>query len=267
MGKWPPTPGAKSKSYVFETREYTSLVEFYVDYEARQKSGIWTLVAGELRPDLDPNEPHQRVGANFIDAASTKFTIDFDGLEPDDADTPIDGADAYEGDVAVFAAMDRMPKAFEGAACMVSATSSTGLKIVSTGKPSEGKARFRATWELTRALTCKQKEIVTEAMKARPGLNCIGNDLSALAGFEFITRPVFLEGEIDPIEDSVYLLEGVLLDIDLVCDELGIDLNAESDDARDSGLSSGAGKPADGQVRGWRLICPPSRPSPSCAPS
>jgi hypothetical protein len=155
-GKWPPTPGAKSLSFVFETREYANIAAFWVDFEARQKEGIWTLIAGELRPDLDPSKPHRRVGANFIDVPSTKFTIDFDGLEPNDPDTPIDGADAYAED-AVFVAIDRMPKAFERAACMVSATSSTGLKIISTGKPSEGKARFRATWETTRALTCNKK--------------------------------------------------------------------------------------------------------------
>jgi hypothetical protein len=141
---------------IFEVQEYANITKFYFDYEARLKRGHFALVTGELRPDLDPNQPHQRVGTNFIDAASTKFTIDFDGLEPNDPDTPIDGADAYAED-AVFVAIDRMPKAFERAACMVSATSSTGLKIISTGKPSEGKARFRATWETTRALTCNKK--------------------------------------------------------------------------------------------------------------
>ena len=51
-GKWPSTPGAKSKSYIFETREYANIAEFYADYEARLKSGSWALVAGEFAPDL-----------------------------------------------------------------------------------------------------------------------------------------------------------------------------------------------------------------------
>ena len=249
-GKWPPTPGAKSKSYVFETREYASIVEFYADYEERQKSGIWTLIAGELRPDLDPNKPHQRVGPNFIDAASTKFTIDFDGLEPDDAAMPLDSPSAYEEDAAFLAALNRLPKAFDGAMCMAAATSSTGSKIVSTGKPSEGRARFRATWELTRALTCRQKEILTKAMKALPGLDGVSNDLCSIPGFEFISRPVFLEGENDPIKDPVYLLEGGLLDIDAVCHELGIDLDAAANgggggkaQSRPRGTSPGQGRP------------------------
>jgi hypothetical protein len=93
-GKWDVTLGAKSMSYIFEVKAYANIAKFYADYEARQKSGIWALVAGELRPDLDPRKPHRRVGTNFNAAASTKLTIDFDGLEPDGADTPIDGADA-----------------------------------------------------------------------------------------------------------------------------------------------------------------------------
>jgi hypothetical protein len=97
-GKWPPTPGAKSTRYIFDVREYASIMEFCVDYEAKLKSGCWVLIAGEPRPDLDPNQPHQRVGTNFIDVASTKLTFDFDGLTPNDADTPIDGADAYARD-------------------------------------------------------------------------------------------------------------------------------------------------------------------------
>ena len=59
-GKWPPTPGAKSLRFIFEARVYANIMEFCVDCEARQKMGIWTLIAGELRPDLDPNQPHQR---------------------------------------------------------------------------------------------------------------------------------------------------------------------------------------------------------------
>jgi hypothetical protein len=249
-GKWPVTPGAQSKSYIFEVREYPSIVGFYADLKARRKSGIWALIAGELHPDLDPNKPHQRVGANFIDAASTKFTIDFDGLEPDDADTPIDGADAFEGDncdgEAVSVALARLPKAFEQAACMVSATSSTGENPISTGKPSEGKARFRATWEMTRALTCRQKKRVATALKARPGLGCIDNGgFYTPPGFDFITRTEPLEGETDPIANPVYLLEGGSLDIDAVCIELGIDLNAagNNDQPRSGGPTPGSGRP------------------------
>ena len=243
----------KSTSYVFEVQEYPSIVEYCADYEARQKSAIWALVAGELRPGLDPGKPHRRAGANFNDAASTKFTIDFDGLKPNDADTPINGADAYEGDCAgdvVVVARARLPKAFEQAACMVSATSSTGWKIISTGKPSEGKARFRGTWEMTRALTYKQKETLTKALKALPRLDGVSNDLCSIPGFEFINRPVFMEGETDPIKDPVYLLEGDLLDIDAVCAELRIDLDTAANGGggskappRPRGPSPGAGRP------------------------
>ena len=243
-GKWPPTQGAKSLRFIFEARVYANIMEFYVDCEAKLKSGCWGLIAGELRPDLDPNQPHQRVGTNFIDVASTKLTSDFDGLEPDDPGAPIDGADAFASDAAVFIALDRMPEAFKHAACMVYATASTGSKIISTGKPSEGKARLRATWEMTRALTCKQKEIVTKAIKARPGLSGVSNDLCALAGFEFINRPVFPAGEIDPIEDPVYLLEGGLLDIDAVCAELGIDLDPEGATAKGARKKRSAGSGA-----------------------
>lgn len=253
-GPWQTTPGVKSKSYVFEVREYPDVEAFYADYEARQKSGIWALIAGELRPDIDPGKPHRRVGTNFIDAASTKLTIDFDGLAPDNADTPIDGADAYGGDNcegdAVSVALARLPKAFGQAACMVSATSSTGWKIVSTGKPSEGKARFRGTWETSRALTCGQQEKLAKTLKTILGLGCIDGGFYTLEHFEFIARPVFLPGQTDPVKNPVYLLEGELLDIDAVCAELGIDLGAAASSGggskarpRPRGPSPGSGRP------------------------
>jgi hypothetical protein len=261
-GKWPPTPGAQSLSYIFEVREYPSIVAFWVDYEARMKSGIWALVAGKPRPKLDPRKPHRRVGANFIDAASTKFTIDFDGLEPDDPDTPIDGVGAYAEDDVFLVARVRLPKAFKQATCMVSATSSTGSNIISTGKPSEGKARFRGTWETSRALTCRQQEKLAKALKALPGLKCIDSGFYSLAHFDFITRPVFLEGETDPIKDPVYLLEGGLLDIDAVCAELEIDLDASGDDqSRSGGASPGSERPQTGKT-GLALDLPPEQAEP-----
>jgi AAA domain/Primase C terminal 2 (PriCT-2) len=251
---------------IFEVQEYANITKFYFDYEARLKRGHFALVTGELRPDLDPNQPHQRVGTNFIDAASTKFTIDFDGLAPDAADTLIDGADAYEGDncegKAVSTALARLPKAFEQAACMVSATSSTGSKIVSTGKPSEGKARFRGTWETSRALTCGQQEKLAKALKAILGLGCIDGGFYSLAHFEFITRPVFLPGQTDPIRNPVYLLEGGLLDINAICAELKIDLDAGDDDqARTRGPSPGAGGPQAAKS-GLALDLPPEQAEP-----
>ena len=206
------------------------------------KDGSFALIAGAPRPKLDLTKPHRRVGQNFVDTASTCLGVDFDGLEPDDANAPIDGPSAYsDAEGAVFVALRRLPKAFMLAGCMVSATSSSGLKFVSTGAPSEGKARFRATWKLSRALTCKQKEKLAEALKALPGLSCVDDDLYSLAHFEFVPRPVFLPGVADPIRDPVYALPGGLLDVDAVCAELGIDLDAEGD-AHNRG-SAGRGSP------------------------
>ena len=106
------------------------------------------------------------------------------------------------------------------------------------------------------------KEIVTKAIKARPGLSGVSNDLCALAGFEFINRPVFPAGEIDPIKDPVYLLEGGLLDIDAICAELGIDLDldVESGDARTS-RSAGQGGPWTAK-KGLALDLPPEQAEP-----
>ena len=76
-------------------REYASLEEYRVDYEARMKDGRFALIAGAPRPELDLTKPHRRVGQNFVDTASTCLGVDFDGLEPDDANAPIDGPGAY----------------------------------------------------------------------------------------------------------------------------------------------------------------------------
>jgi hypothetical protein len=238
-GKWPPTIGAKSTSYFFEVKEYARLAEYRADYEARMKDGRFALVTGEPRPNLDLTKPHRRVKANFINAASTKLTIDFDGLTPDDADTPIDSAGAYS-EVVMSVALGRMPEAFKRAKCMVAATSSTGLKTISTGAPSEGKARVRGTWELSRSLTCTQKETLAEALKALPGLECVDDGLYPPEHFEFVTRPIFLPGQTDPIREPVYALPGGLLDVDAVCAELGIDLDAKGDAHNRSSAGQGS---------------------------
>jgi AAA domain len=259
-GKWPPTVGAKSTRYFLEVKEYTNLEEYRADYEARMKDGSFALIAGAPRTELDLTKPHRRVGQNFVDTASTCLGVDFDGLEPDDKASAIDSPGAYsDAEGAVFVALKRLPKAFMLAGCMVSATSSTGLKIVSTGAPSEGKARFRATWEASRALTCKQKEKLAKALKARAGLQCVDDELYSLAHFEFVPRPVFLEGKSDPITAPVYALPGGLLDIDAVCVELGIDLNAERD-THNRG-SAGQGSPWTAKEK-LALDLPPEQAEP-----
>jgi AAA domain/Primase C terminal 2 (PriCT-2) len=223
-GKWKLSSGATSSRFFFEAKTYRGLEEFRIDYKARMKNGRFALIAGDPRPDRYQKNPYRRVKQNFIDAASTKLTIDFDGLEPDNTAAPIDSAGAYSESV-IPIMLGRLPKMFGPAKCMVSTTSSTGLTTVSTGEPSGGKARLRGTWELSRPLTCGQKKMLAKALKALPGLGCIDDNIYSLEHFEFVARPEFLPGETDPISEPVYMLGGGLLDIDAISAELGIDLD------------------------------------------
>jgi hypothetical protein len=262
-GKWPLTLGAKSTLFTFEVKAYPGgLDEFRIDYEARMEDGRFALIGGEPCPGLNPNRPRQRVKQNFVDSSSTRFAMDFDGLEPADAGTPIDSPGAY-AESAIFIALERLPKAFKPAACMVSTTSSTGLKTVSTGAPSEGKARFRATWELSRPLTCGQKKKLATTLKTRPGLECIDDDIYSLEHFEFIARPQFLPGEADPISEPVYMLGGASLDIDAICAELGIDLDGgtEGGVSRTGVALLGSGSPLTPKA-GLALDLPPEQVEP-----
>jgi hypothetical protein len=227
-GKWPVTGGAKSSRFIFEAAQYPDLEAFGRDYAKRQKQGCWSIVAGDLRPGLDPTKSHARNGRNLVDAPRTTLTLDFDGLTPDEGGPALDVPDLIEPSQV---ALSRLPKAFEGAAHLFLPTSSTGLPVNAKGEPSNGCARFRMTFELTRPLTYAQQKRLAEQMKSRPGLGCIDISLYDKAMFEFVARPDFLSSVRDPAPNAVGMVEGERLDVDALIAEINLDLEAAKDAA------------------------------------
>jgi hypothetical protein len=223
-GKWPVTSGVKAKAFVFQVVEYPDLPAYGDDYQTRQREGCWAIVAGNPGLDLDPTKPHPRQARNFIDVPRWTLTLDLDGLDPEDENSPIDSPEAFTN-AAPAVAIKRLPKAFHGAGGLIFATSSTGLNFNANGEPSEGRARLRLTFHLSRALTNAQQRQIAACLSKRPGLNrpkLIDLSLFDREHFEFVARPIWAKDMPDPVEHPVLQLEGGLVDVDALLKELGV---------------------------------------------
>ena len=86
-GKWPVTAAVQragtANTYAFETVAYRDLEEAASGIFRRIEGGLWTMVAGAPRPELDLSLLARRLGSNFHDVPTTLFIIDVDGLTPD----------------------------------------------------------------------------------------------------------------------------------------------------------------------------------------
>ena len=221
--KWPVTPGAKRKAYVFERARYPDLEAFSVDLDARMRDGGFALVAGWLKPNLDPLQTHPRRALNFVDGPSWLLSLDFDGLAAANSmrlDRPEDfGAGALRE------ARERLPAAFD-ADCVLYATSSTGLPVNAKGEPANGCARFRVVFWLSRPLSFAEQRQITQALKALPGLDCLDDAVCTVTQFSFVARPVFSDGMADPIEKPVLVFKGAQrrLDVNLLLSVIDAEL-------------------------------------------
>jgi hypothetical protein len=219
IGKWPVSAGAMEKSFAFEVVEYADLSEYAKDCAHRQKEGCWSIVKGSLKPELDPRSLHPRKLTSFLDTPAAVFSIDFDGLPPH-GESRIDGPEAF-GAIALKVALSRLPQPFLKAACVAVASASTGLPFDSNGEPSNGCARFRAAFHLSRPLTFAEQKILAEWLKRLPGLDCIDLNYYTVSGFEFISRPQFLPGVRDPIDAPIFFRDGGQVDVSALFASLG----------------------------------------------
>jgi hypothetical protein len=218
-GKWPVTAAVqrsgKSNTYAFEQVAYRGLEEAAADILRRIKGGSWTIIAGAPRPELDLKLLHRRLGANFVDAPTSLFIIDADGLTPDpgrDLSRP-----EHFGKAIVDAVRARLTKAgvntLAKAKLILLATASTGYSVNSAGEPARGCARFRLLFEVDKALTLAQQRVIMEAISKLPGFqsidatkdSCIDVNITTLSGNIFVARP---QGIGDSIATPVLIFDG-----------------------------------------------------------
>ena len=165
-GKWPVTDGVQRLKYFLERVDYPNLDALAADIERRIGEGTWTMVTGVPRPDLDLTKLHGRRGGNFIDAATTLFVTDFDGMTPDkgrDLSKP-----EHFGQPILDALRRRLKVAglhsLSKAKLLLVTTASTGMKLNSNGEPAHKCARFRAIFEFDRPLSLKRQKRLVEKM-------------------------------------------------------------------------------------------------------
>ena len=116
-GKWPPTPGAKRKSYVFEPTKYPDLeaFAFTADLTARLRAGCFAPVAGRLKlmdttAARDANYP--RDAKHIADQRSWLLVLDFDGLASKTEAASRPGPRIF-GDAVLAEMRQRLPPAFK----------------------------------------------------------------------------------------------------------------------------------------------------------
>ena len=231
-GKWHANGGREVKRYFFESERVRRLSKSTcAHYEARMKDGIFALIAGELRPS---STRPSRIGASGKTSSTQPARVSgwtSTGSNPTTQTRQSTAGAHIEGDAegAVFCRTEAIAEGIH--ARRVHGVCDFGVRpeVRLDRRSQRRQSPIPGNVEDTRALTCKQKEKLAEALKALPGLSGVDDDLDSLAHFEFVPRPVFLPGVADPIRDPVYALPGGLLDVDAVCAELGIDLDAEGD--------------------------------------
>jgi hypothetical protein len=246
-GKWPLTPGAKRKAYVFEWAKYPDLEAFAADLTVRLHAGCFALVAGRLKllsQTIHRDEAYPRNAENIADLQSWLLALDFDGLTSMTAGARLDRPEDF-GDAVLAEIHKRLLPAFKAVDCLLVATASTGLPFNSRGEPANGCARFRAIFLLSRPLFfAEQKQIVT-ALRERPGLGCLDLLIYSVPQFTFVARPIFSDTMTDPIHEPVLLCKGGQrrVDVDRLLKEIDVEL------ASPKGRSGTRGTPAMAEDR------------------
>ena len=226
------------------------------------------MVTGVPRPDLDLTKLHARKGENFIDAPTTLFVCDFDGMTPDkgqDLSKP-----EHFGQPIVDALRKRLKDtglhSLSKAKLVLVTTASTGMKLNSNGEPAHKCARFRAIFEFDRPLSLKRQKRMVEKMGELPGFasldatgkvteeSCIDTQVKTHAYNIFVVRALLPKGRADPIQHPVLVFAG-----DDGCDK--VDVAALAKELGFPGLAedtapAGPAEPVDGGSG-------PLRPSPT----
>jgi hypothetical protein len=234
-GKWGVTaavqrPGA-ANTYAFEPVVYRGLEEMADDTARRIQSECWTMVAGAPRPELDLTLLHRRIRSNFIDAPTTTFIIDVDGMVPGKG-KDLSRPEHFDDDVVdVFRA--RLKKAgihsLATAKLILLATASTGFAHNSKGEPARGCARFRVILQFSTPLTLGQQKALTAALGKLRGfesldpakVSCLDTDICTVSGNIFVAPA---QGIDDPIKDRVWTFDAEdgdgVVDVDQLTAEL-----------------------------------------------
>ena len=238
-GKWPVTDGVQRLKYFLERVDYPNLDALAADIERRIGEGTWTMVTGVPRPDLDLTKLHGRRGENFIDAATTLFVTDFDGMTPDK------GRDLSKPEHFGQPIVDALRKqlkvtglhSLSKAKLVLVTTASTGMKLNSNGEPAHKCARFRAIFEFDRPLSLKRQKRLVEKMGELPGFAkldatgkvmeepCIDTQVKTHAYNIFVVRALLPKGQADPIQHPVLIFAGDdggdKVDVAMLAKELG----------------------------------------------
>jgi hypothetical protein len=246
-GKWPVTPGAKRKSYVFEPTNYPDLEAFAADLTARLHAGCFAPVAGRLKllsSTVIRDAAYPRNAKYIADLKSWLLALDFDGLALMKAGARLDRPEDI-GDAVLAEVRKRLPPAFKAADCLLVATSSTGTPFNSKGEPANGRARFRAIFLLSRPLFFAEQKQIVSALGKRPGLDCLDLSIYSVSQFAFVARPIFSDGMADPIHEPVILRKGGQrqVDVDMLVTEVDVEL------ASPKGRSGTRGTPVRAEVR------------------
>ena len=225
-GKWPVTSGAKRKSYVFEQSRYPDLEAFAADLAARMRAGCFAPVAGRLKllsTTVVRDTAYPRDAKHIADQQSWLLALDFDGLASTKAGAGLDRPEDF-GDPVLAEIRKRLPPAFKSVDCLLVATASTGLPVNSRGEPTNGRARFRAIFLLSRPLFFFEQRQLVAALVERPGLDCLDLSIYSVSQFTFVARPIFPDGMTDPIHEPVLLRKGSQSQVDVDALETQIDV-------------------------------------------
>jgi Protein of unknown function (DUF3987)/Primase C terminal 2 (PriCT-2) len=235
-GKWPVTAAVQragtANTYAFETVAYRDLEEAASGIFRRIEGGLWTMVAGAPRPELDLSLLARRLGSNFHDVPTTLFIIDVDGLTPDKGED-LSKPDHF-GDAVVDTIRARLAKAgvssLAEAKFVLLATASTGFSHNSKGEPAHGCARFRILFETGTPLTLGQQKAVTEALGQLPGFealdpgrSCFDTGVCTVAGNIFVAPA---QGIADPVPERVLIFDAEdgagVVDVEALAAELAL---------------------------------------------
>jgi Protein of unknown function (DUF3987) len=240
-GKWPVTPAVirtpEKNTWFFERVAYRDLDEVAADIARRVQEGTWTMIAGAPRPELDLTRLHRRLGKNFTDDPTNDFTLDCDGMPPDE------GGDLSSPECFGKPIVDALRRRLTAVGAhslartklILMATASSGMRLNSLGQPANGCARFRIMVALSEGLTLGQKKAIAAAIGKLPGfetVNAKGNAASFIdtntiyttAGNIFVARAVLPERIKDKITDPVQVFEGetALVDVETLSRELDL---------------------------------------------
>ena len=102
----------------------------------------------------------------------------------------------------------RLPPAFKSVDCLLVATPRPACQSTPRGEPTNGRARFRAIFLLSRPLFFLEQRQLVAALVERPGLDCLDLSIYSVSQFTFVARPIFPDGMTDPIHKAGYPAQG-----------------------------------------------------------